>query len=86
MGWEMKKKIKTRTLGKNHMRFFFSLKKGFQQRLLFKEKKKMIISNREHFSVNIDRNKSTRNDREIFMPTTRREEEKYILRIPISFE
>lgn len=27
----------------------------------------MIISNRKHFSANIDRNKSTRNDREKFL-------------------
>lgn len=48
----------------------------------------MIISNRKHFSANIDRNKSTRNDREKFLcqQLDEREGGKFYLRIPISFE
>lgn len=52
------------------MRFFSLLKKDSNWDFYLKKKK--ILSNRETLSVNIDRNKSTRNDIEIFMPIERK--------------
>lgn len=46
MGWEMKKKIKTRTLGKNHMRFFFLLKRDSNRDFYLKKKKDDNIKQR----------------------------------------